>query len=506
MIQDASEKNKLHELIRSLAKTDKAYLKKYSKIFIAKEATIHKIYYSILEKMEVFSLDELKRKLDQYGGYRRFKNAEQELYTQILEDLVVLKSKKRPTWQYYMEHMKLGYLFLSDKHEEAMKQFDVLEKVRDKANNSTIDYLYHKFHYHHLASVNIARTPEDTEKELRAEEDLRRSLLDLQLEFLIETAAFNFDKYRFGAYNKTRAQFVSDLKSFHEKYVDPLPQSLTTKKWKMRSIYYHFFCNYHMKLNNSEESDRYSRSYYEEFKQRDIKSQFYLAYINALYFRISYLVLSKNQEVYELLEEFRTYLNEEKNLESRAVLYAMYCQCSLHAYTRFVDFKAIENFIESDALLYQKDLKASTIRVVLAADFLWAYALFKLKKYSDAQVFLDKIFKALGKIQESYNNILIAARLLDILIHFELKNYENIDYYINNLEKEIARRKQLIQFDKDFFKHLKRLNKSFFSGQEPDFTNFISFLENNKEEDRVESYVQVVDMKTWLQKMLNVSL
>lgn len=502
MLENSTEKNKLHELIRTMAKTDKAYIKKYSKIFNTKGETIHKIYYTLLEKMEHYSLEELKRRLNRYGGYRRFKNAEQELYAQILEDLVVLKSKKRPTWQYYMEHMKLGYLFLTDKHEEAMKQFDVLDKIRDKAKNSTIDYLFHKFHYHHIASVNIARTVVDSEKELLAEEELRNSLFDLQLEFLLEAAAFNFDKYRFSAFNKTRTQFIADLKPFNEKYVDSLPKSLNTRKSKMRSIYYHFFCNYYMKLDNLSQLDIYSKSYYEEFKQKSIRSQFNLAYINALYFRISFLVLSNNQEVYQLLEEFRMYLSEEKNLESRAVLHAMYCQSSLFAYTKLENLEALKAFILSDMQIYQRELKTSTIRVVLATDFFWASAMFKLKRYPEAQVFLDKIFKTLSKVKEAFNNILIVARLLDILIHFELRNYENIDYYINNLEKELTRRKQLIQFDKDFFKHLKRINKALFAGQLPDVQSFIEFLDSNKDQDRIESYVNVVDMKRWLEKIV----
>jgi len=496
------EKNKLHDLIHSLSKSDKAYLKKNSKIFNTKTPTIHKIYYLIMEKMEVFSSAELKRKLEKNGGVRRFKNAELEVYSQILEDLVIIKSKKRPTWQYYIEHMKLGYLFLASKHEEAMKQFDVLKKVKNKAKNVTIDYIYHKFYYHHVASININRTPEEMEKEKMAEDDLRKSIEDLQLEFLIEAAYFNFENYRFNTYNKTRTQFIEGLKPFTEKYVDVLPKSLQSTKFKMLSIYYHFFCNYSLKTLNMEDLNTYSERYYLDFKIDNVKTQFSMAYINALYFRISYLVMSKDEKVYDLLKEFKEYLNIE-SIESKSFLHAMYCQCSLLTYVNMKNETALDKFIENEIEVYQKEFKTSTIRVILATDLRWAIGLFTLKRYKDVQVFLNKIYDALGKIKDASNSILISARLLDILIHFELKNYENINYYINNLEKEIKRRKQYIQFDKDFFGHLKKMNQSYFANEKPDFKTFINFLKTNENQDRVESYLSIIDMVSWLNNKEN---
>lgn len=497
-MQDSIEKNKLHELIHGLTKSDKAYIKKYSKLFNTDDDTIHKTYYTLLEKMEIYSSVELKRKLEKHGGVRRFKNAEQEIYSQILEDLVILKSKKRPTWQYYIEHMKLGYLFLDNKFDEAMKQFEVLEKIKDKEKNATIDYLYHKFYYFQVGAIQIARTSEEIEKVNAAEEALRKSLQDVQLEFLLEAANFNFESYRYNTYNKTRTQFVQEITPFKEKYVDVLPSTLKTDKYKMLSLFYHFFCNYYMRIADFEKFDSYSKMYYEEYKDEKVKSQFYLAYVNALYFRITYLVLVKDESVYLLLKEFGLYIEESLLFETRAVLHAMYCQTSLYTFLKFNDFASIKTFIKVENEAYQNEMKTATIRVALATDLQWAVGFFTLKRYAEAQTYLDKIFVALGKIKETSNNILISASLLDILIHFELKNYENINYYITNLEKEITRRNQLIQFDKDFFSHLRKLNHKLFAGQKPETESFIQFLQSNKDQDRVDSYLDGIDIENWL--------
>lgn len=495
------ENNRLHELIHGLSKSDRAYLKKYSKIFIAQGDTKLKLFYILIEKMEAYSSEILKKKLEKHGGFRRFKNTEHELYQQILEDLVALKSKKRPTWRYYKEHMKSGYLFLGNKFEESLKHYEVLYKIKEEATNVTIDYLYYKYFYHTLSFVQNSRNYDDVELLKKTENELRQSIENIKTEFLLEAAVHNFDIIRLGSYHKTKKQFLKDLATFKLEYVDVLPKTLETDKFKMLSVYYFFFCSYALFTQDFILLSTYSSEFYKKYNSRDIKGKFHHEYSNAVYFRIQYLVLTKNEDAYELLHEYKEYIDKGSFFELKSFFYLMYRQLSLVTFNKFGANERIEKFAETELDAYLKETKHAKNRVVLSADLFWAISFTRLKQFKKAQPFLDKIFDSLGGIKEKFNKFLVTARVLDILIHFELKNYENIKYYIDNLENEMARNNQVIQFDKDFFRYLRRLNQQLYSGKALEIDSFKNFLINNREEDRIESYLTYINMEEWLESL-----
>lgn len=497
-MKNSAEGNRLHDLIHGLSTTEKAHLKKYSKVFIGKGETKHQIYYSILDKMEQFSPEVLKKNLEKHGGYRRFKNTEQELYSQLLEDLVLLKSKKHSTWQYYLEHMKSGYLFLEGKFEESLDHYSTLRKLKDESRNATIDYMYYKFYYYTLAVVRDSRNSADVAKLREVEGELRQSIDDLRTEFLLEAAVHNFNIIRLSSYNKTRTEFLEELVPFNEEYVEVLPKELVTEKWKMLSVYYFFLCRYYVSMLDMEHLGIYTKRFYEAMSQPQVKARFYHEYVNAVYYRTQYLTLAKDKSVYSILKEFKAYMTEGSFFEMKAFLNLLYCQVALFAYNTFNDEASLRELISQELELYKKEAEHDNNRVILSTDLYWAFSFFNLKEYKKAQPFLDKIFNAFKAIKEVSNNTFVAARVLDLMIHFELKNHENIKYYIDNLENEMKRSGQLIAFDKQFFSHLRKLNQQLFARQKVDKEAFVSFLKNSTNEDRMESYVRFLNFETWL--------
>lgn len=498
-MKNAKEANKLHDLIHGLSTSDKAHLKKYSKIFVANGPTKYKVYYSALEKMEQYSLETLKKMLDKHGGYKRFKNTEQELYSQILEDLVLLKSMKHLTWQYYLEHMKSGYLFLDGKFEETLNHFNGLNKLKEECNNVSIDYMYNKFYYYTLSVVQDPRNTDDLKRHKQAELELRQSIENVRTEFLLEAAVHNFNIIRQTSFNKTKAEFLNDLVPFDNEYVDVLPKTLETERLKMLSVYYFFFCTYCILKSDYEQLEVHSRRFYEKLSQNDIKYRFSHEYVNAVSFRLQYFMLTKDRRAYDVLAEFKEYIERGDFYELKSFLHGMYCQRALAVYHAFHDGPSLQTIINKEISGYIEGNKSTGNSIVLIADLLWAFSFFKLKQYKKAQPFLDKIFDAVKGIKQTSNKVLITARVLDIMIHFELKNHENIPYYIDSLEKDMKRNGQLIPFDKQLFSHLRKLNQQLFAKQPLEKEPFIDFLRTNKNEDRVESFVQFLQIEHWLE-------
>lgn len=500
-MKNAAEGNRLHDLIHGLSTTDKAYLKKYSKVFVTQGETKHKIYYSIIDKMDLYSTEELKKKLEKHGGYRRFKNTEQELYSQILEDLVILKSKKHSTWQYYIEHMKLGYLFLESRFDECLDHYSTLKKIKDETRNTTIDYMYYKFYYHTLAVTHNSRNKEDVAGLKKVEAELRQSIEDVKTEFLLEAAVHNFNIIRHSSFNKTRAQFMEELEPFNKEYVAVLPKQLETEKWKMLSVYHFFLCHYYLATLDLERLSTQTEQFYEKFNSPHIKERFQHEYVNAIFFRVQYLILIEDKSVYQVLSDFKEYIDKGSFFELKAFFNSMYCQLALVSYNWFFDERSLRELVDQELDKYKKEAGNDKTRVILSIDLLWALAFFNLKEYKKAQPFLDKIFDAFGGVKEMSNTTLVNAKVLDIMIHFELKNYENIKYYIDNLENELKRSGQLLAFDKQFFSHLRKLNQQLFARQKVEKEAFIHFLKNRGDEDRFGSYVQYLHIDRWLEKL-----
>ena len=55
--------------------------------------------------------NKLKKELNKHGGYALYRNIKNILYHQLLEDLMMLNITQSNSKNYFIEHLKMNYLF-----------------------------------------------------------------------------------------------------------------------------------------------------------------------------------------------------------------------------------------------------------------------------------------------------------------------------------------------------------------------------------------------------------
>ena len=495
-----AEKSSLHKIIHSLSKSDKAHFKKYSKIFISTGETKFKIFYKILEKMKVFTKEELNNQLLKHGGKRSFKNIEKELYDELLQHLVVLKSKTTPQSNYFMEHMKMRYLLDHNMHEECSNQFDDLDKAREKANNTYSDHFYYSYRYMAVNYFKSTREYKDVAEINRVENELRKLVAEINLEFLVTTALNNFNNLRIAGRTKTKKDYLKDLETFEVKYLDVLPKNVANFRSQIQSNYFFLHCFYYEQKRDFKKLGHYSKKFFEKFDSEKMEraTDKHHTYVLSVAIRSNYLSVVKDRKAYEITEGLKVFLDTNEFIEMKEAHYSMYYNVVMYSMIKLNDLDRLNSFIKKNKSDFDRLTSLNNSPSQLSGDLFWAYGFFKLKRFEEAQPYLNKIFDTHVRVNEIYNAAYISARVLDILIHFELKNYENIKYFVTNLENEMKRKNHLIPFDSAFFRRLRKLSKQLFAKEKIVKTEFLNFLDDSQDEDRLESYLSLIDVKSWL--------
>ncbi|MCZ6521568.1 MAG: hypothetical protein O6848_08755, partial [Bacteroidetes bacterium] len=131
-------------------------------------------------------------------------------------------------------------------------------------------------------------------------------------------------------------------------------------------------------------------------------------------------------------------------------------------------------------------------------NFQIAYFYFADSNYSQSLEYLNKI---LNEKETERTDIYTYTRILNLMVHYELKNYDLIEYLYQSTKRYLNKKNRLYNFEKailEFFKNVSQTNNE----------NAISKLKNLKkkilalDEDHSES-LDYINILVWIQSKLN---
>ncbi|MDN5202849.1 hypothetical protein QQ008_15775 [Fulvivirgaceae bacterium BMA10] len=141
-------------------------------------------------------------------------------------------------------------------------------------------------------------------------------------------------------------------------------------------------------------------------------------------------------------------------------------------------------------------LVTSDYRIVFYYQF--AYFLFADGKYSEALIYVNQIMSNRDSMRK---DLLTYTRILNLMLHYEMKNYDLIEYLYYSTKRFINKQNQLYEFEKlilEFFKQISETNNA--NARE----RFILLKEKIKTlEARSESSLDYINIIAWIQSKLN---
>lgn len=162
-----------------------------------------------------------------------------------------------------------------------------------------------------------------------------------------------------------------------------------------------------------------------------------------------------------------------------------------------------ENIVVINELLdlSKQNESASYRDEVLVTNFLAAISFFAIGKYDESLGYLNRIFNS--KAFELREDIQISCRILNLILHYELSHMGSLEYYIKSTYRYLKKRNRLSPFEKLLFDFIKQslslsTEKELFKSLKK-FQIELEIL--SKKKGRLDS-VMVIDISAWIDSQL----
>lgn len=224
-----------------------------------------------------------------------------------------------------------------------------------------------------------------------------------------------------------------------------------TDTLRSRVLYYHLQYGYaFMKYNDVVGADHYIDELIALLESHPLRIQDDpSAYITALTNKIgSLLSQQKRNEIPPLLQKIRTVpqkykLKQHSRLALRLLLQTYNVELELYRDTGEIE-KGLKVIKEAEHFLLENDALPANYDLLLAYQF--AYLYFLSKDYRKALFWLNHIFQL--KSETTREDILSFARLLNLIIQFELKNIMVLKYAIDSTRRFLKKKRNLHDFER----------------------------------------------------------
>lgn len=169
---------------------------------------------------------------------------------------------------------------------------------------------------------------------------------------------------------------------------------------------------------------------------------------------------SRNYSVaFSTIEEIRA-LEGRKGFESTDIRLRIFATCSIH---ELMLLNSLGSFQQSMLLIpsYQKKFKEDDYKMSkeqkITFSYQIAYAYFGLGEYKTALQHINEVLN--DNEQTLRQDVYTYARLFNLIIHYELENYDYLSYIIKSTNRFINKTKRNFEIENYFIKQLKKLSK-----------------------------------------------
>ncbi len=216
-----------------------------------------------------------------------------------------------------------------------------------------------------------------------------------------------------------------------------------------------------------------------------------------------YIDINDFERAQNLIDEIKE-LNSNKHyrsLDSKVKIFTSHTIGSLTLFNRKGEFyKALNIFksIEEEMGFFEDKLNKEK---VLLLNYNKAYALFATDKFKDALKIINDILNDNEK--QLRQDIYSFARIFNLVIHYELNNFNFIEYDSKSTSRYLNKHEKDYKIEKVFMKYIKKLAKEEFA---PDkkiiFQNFYDEVDELLKDSQEQVILEYFNVKAWIYSKL----
>lgn len=276
--------------------------------------------------------------------------------------------------------------------------------------------------------------------------------------------------------------------------------------FKSQLFFYQANSTYQFMLSKADKAQENNKLFLDflESKPKFLKlyAERYLATLNNLL--IDSFVLGKKDVLKEELNRLETLpsrpeFNSIKNLASRVFRQKYLLQ--LNWSIRQHEFENASKWIPEVEIGLNKYGKSIEKHHRITLYYLSAYLLFMSKEYDEALKWNNKILN--DPKEDVVKEIFYFSRVLHILIHFELKNFDLLDSLLLSTPRYLKARRDIYRTEKALFSFIRKLrNSADKKKKEALFVLFKTKLDKLHKASKEQRVFNFIDLRLWLQNKL----
>ncbi|MDB5191101.1 MAG: hypothetical protein JWQ96_664 [Segetibacter sp.] len=489
----------LFQLIRSLEKSEKRNFKLYIKRSSSKEDLKIIQLFDALDKLNEYDEKALLKKLPSIEK-PQLANLKTHLYKQLLASLRLLKSNENIDMQM---NDQLDYARILYNKGLYLQSLKILDKVKEQAHFYNQDsFLIHVISLEKkIETLHITRSMQDRADRLTAESlevhERRRVIVQLS----------NLALQLYSWYIKNgHARNEEDEKGVKEFFHISLPPNAYHVKGFYERLYlFQSYCWYAFIRQDFLMYYRYTQKWVDLFiahpQMMNIETGHYIKGIHNL--------LNAHFD----LRNYETFAETLKHFEEfgETTLATHYDNFRVQTFIYIYQAKINQHFMLgtfSEGLKLVPELEAKLEEYALFLDrhriLVFNYKIAMLYFGSgDYETCIDYLQKIINDNVDLRNDLQCYARLLHLMAHYELGNFEIIEYLIKSVFRFMAKMQNLTVIEEEMFKFLRNSFKMTTRQLKPELEKFLQKIkkfEKSRFETRAFAYLDVI---SWLESKVN---
>ena len=488
----------LFQLVKSLEKAEKRNFKLFIKRKSAGEDLKIILLFDALDKMT--SYDEAQLLKNKSIKKQQLSNMKAQLYRQILSSLRSIKDEENIDMLLHEQMDYARILFNKGLYYQSLKVLDRMKEM-SKENNQLTYLQQVLFFEKKIEGLFITRSMQDRADQLANEADEVNSGLS------IANKLSNLSLRLYSWYiTNGHARNTNDEKAIEAFLENNLTDDAKNAKGFYERLYlYQSYCWYAFIRQDFLQYYRYTQKWVDLFTEQpkmiNVETAHYIKGMHNL--MGAHFDLRNAKKLQECIDEFEKFSHRKvvKNNDINRILLFVYLTTA-----RINSYFLEGNFSEGlkQVPLIEEKLKEFELYIdrhrILVFYYKIACLYFGVGKNEKAIQYLNKIINWKVDLR---TDLQCYARLLHLIAHYELGNFDLLEYLTKSVYRFMAKMESLSAVEEEMFQFLRRSFQVNAHALKPEFERLLEKLkryENNPLETRAFSYLDVI---SWLESKIN---
>ena len=488
----------LFQLIHSLQKSEKRNFKLYVQRNSANNDLKIVQLFDILDKSSDYDEDQIITRAPTIKK-QQLSNMKAHLYRQILASLRVLESNENIDIQL---HEQLDYARILYNKGLYLQSLKVLDKIKEtaRAHNQVSILVEVLFLEKKIEALHITRSIQDRANQLAAESIDTNTRL-LRISNLSNLALQLYSWYINNGHARNEKDEL-EIEAFFKKYIIELPADAG---FYSKLYFYQCYCWYAFIRQNFLSYYRYTQKWVGIFaaepKMIEIETATYIKGVhNLLNAHFTLRNYKKFRETIHAFEEFSETDIVKLNYNNRIQVFVYLYIAKINQHFLQGTFRegiVLVPYIENKLEEFELNLDRHRTLVFY---YKIASLYFGAGNYGDTIDYLNKIINWKVDLR---NDLQCYARLLHLLAHYEIGNFDLLEYLIKSVYRFMAKMQNLSLVEEEMFKFLRKAFHLSARKLKPEFENLLETLkqfEKSRFETRAFAYLDII---AWLESKVH---